>query len=111
MRKITIKGLVRRLDKAVKEKVFERDGRDCATCGDYATDPGHLFTRRWYSTRWDPMNIFPQCRACNMRHEQDPYPLMNYFIERFGKKALDDLHKKSKNVHKGPWKTWELEEI
>ena len=111
MRKITRKGIIRKLDTLAKEKIFERDGRRCVTCGDYATDPGHLFTRRGYSTRWNLINIFPQCRACNIRHEQDPYPLMEYFRNRFGQKIYDDLHTKAKTVHKGAWKTWELEEL
>jgi len=109
MRKTTRKGFIRKLDALVKELVFKRDGSICVTCGGEATDPGHLFTRRWYSTRWDLKNIYPQCRACNMRHEQDPYPLINYFIELWGRQALEDLHKLAKTPHKGPWKVWELE--
>lgn len=107
MRKITRKGIVRKLDKLVGDIVKERD-RKCVCCGSTNyLQPGHLFSRVAYSTRWDLMNVYCQCRNCNLKHEYDPYPLTNYFIKLWGKKAWDTLHFRYVTPHK--FKTFELE--
>jgi 5-methylcytosine-specific restriction endonuclease McrA len=109
MRKITRKGLVRKLDKLVGDIVKQRDGI-CTTCGSHSDlQPGHLFSRVAYSTRWDLMNVYCQCRSCNLRHEYDPYPLTNYFIEIWGRKKLDELH--FKYVHPVKFKDFQLQEL
>ena len=42
----------------------------CYTCGETRhwkkCDAGHFQTRAKYMTRWDPMNVKPQCKKCNM---------------------------------------------
>ncbi len=109
MRKITRKGVVRKLDKLVGDIVKQRDGL-CVTCGSMNNlQPGHLFSRVAYSTRWDLNNTYCQCRNCNLKHEYDPYPLTNYFIEIWGRKKLDALHRQYVTPRK--FKTYELEEL
>jgi hypothetical protein len=78
MRKITRKGLIRKLDKLVAETVIKRDGK-CVVCGsNQKLTCGHLFSRVAYSTRWDLDNCYTQCLSCNFKHEYDPYPLIEY---------------------------------
>ena len=109
MRKITRKGLVRKLDKIVGELVKMRDLK-CVCCGSTTNlQPGHLFSRVAYSTRWDLNNVFCQCQSCNFKHEMDPYPLTNYYIKKFGKKAYDSLHRKYVTPVK--YKDFQLQEL
>jgi len=109
MRKITRKGIVRKLDALLKEIVVARDGK-CVCCGTtQSLTPGHLFSRVAYSTRWDLNNVFAQCLSCNLRHEYDPYPLTSYFINKFGQSAYDKLHRFYVTPVK--YKTYELEEL
>lgn len=108
-RKITRKGLVRKLDKLVGDLVKIRDEK-CVTCdGTYNLQPGHLFSRVAYSTRWDLNNVFCQCRSCNFKHELDSYPLTNYFLKKFGRKSYDKLHRKYVTPRK--FKDFELQEL
>jgi hypothetical protein len=61
---------------------------------------GHLFSRQSYSTRWDEMNCYCQCKGCNNKHEYDAYPFTRYFIERYGLEAYDMLHLKHQTSKK-----------
>ena len=109
MRKTTRKGWVRKLDKIVGDIVKERDGK-CVTCdGSNNLQPGHLFSRVAYSTRWDLNNVFCQCQSCNFKHEMDPYPLTNYYIKNFGRKMYDYLHRQYVTPKK--FKDFQLEEL
>lgn len=109
MRKITRKGLVRKLDKIVGDIVKARD-ITCVCCGSAShLTSGHLFSRVAYSTRWDLDNCFAQCLNCNLRHEYDPYPLMKYAINILGQDKVDEIHFKYNHVQK--FKDFELEEL
>ena len=81
-------------DKHFSEYIRRRDRR-CVCCGSTNNlQCGHLFSRKNYSTRWEPLNAYCQCSGCNLRHEYDPYTLTSYFIDLYGKEAYDDLHLK-----------------
>jgi hypothetical protein len=125
MRKISRKGLVRKLDALVKQIVIARDGM-CIVCGTTSNlTPGHLFSRVAYSTRWDLDNVYAQCLNCNFRHESDPYPMTQAVLEIFAgareikdpndfkydeaNEKLEALH--YKYVHPVKFKTFELEEL
>jgi hypothetical protein len=122
MRKISRKGLVRKLDAIVKEIVIARDGR-CIVCGTRSNlTPGHLFSRVAYSTRWDLDNVYAQCLSCNFRHESDPYLMMEavkYEWEEHEEQEfvsvddiddkMEDLHRKYVTPHK--YTTPQLEEL
>ena len=87
------KTLVKKLDEIVSEYIRKRDGM-CVVCGSREKlTNGHLFTRRAYSTRWEELNCHCQCWVCNYRHEFDFYPYQNWFVNKYGQEAYDDLHK------------------
>ena len=89
------KKLVKELDKVFGKIVILLDRKRCVVCGKTENlQCGHLFSRVAYSTRWDFMNAFCQCRGCNYRHEHDPTPLTLYFINTFGKRAYEQLYRK-----------------
>ena len=109
MRKITRKGLVRKLDKIVGDIVKKRDVT-CVCCGTSQNlTPGHLFSRVAYSTRWDLDNVFAQCVNCNFRHESDPYPLMKYAKLILGEDGVEELH--FKYVHPVKYRDFQLQEL
>jgi len=67
--------LVKKLDKIfsiwVRSKDADHAGMvDCFTCGvtknwKYEIDAGHFQSRGKYATRWEPLNVKPQCKRCN----------------------------------------------
>jgi len=74
----------------------------CVVCGgDYRLECGHLFTRGALSTRWDTEedgNCHAQCHDCNMMHEWDPSPFVNWYIQQFGEDAYDRLLRRHNTV-------------
>lgn len=70
---------------------------------------GHLFSRRYYSTRWELLNTHTQCQYHNSLHRFDTHPYNSWFIEKYGKDKWDALYTQAHTPH--PFKTWELEEL
>lgn len=101
--------LKKKLDKKFSEYIRLRDNFTCVLCGNKERPQcGHVFSRSSHNTRWDEKNSFCQCSGCNMRHEFDPYPYNNWFIEKFGKDAWDQMHQKWNTVRQ--WSMQELED-
>ena len=100
MRKISRKGLIRKLDKAMSVRVIERDKR-CFTCGTTQNlTCGHLFTRSYYIVRWDELNCVAQCVGCNFRHEFDPAVYQLKFIDKHGLEIYKELYRKAHRPNK-----------
>lgn len=100
MKKPNRKLLVKKADKAFGDYIKARDPY-CVVCGTTENPQcGHLFTRMYYSTRWNENNAFKQCCGCNLRHEYDAYPFTKYFLDRFGVAGYDELHRTAKSIHK-----------
>ena len=67
--------IVKKLDKIfsiwIRSKDADHTGMvDCYTCGvskswKYEIDAGHFQSRGKYETRWEPLNVKPQCKRCN----------------------------------------------
>ena len=103
VKKPTRKQLVNKLDKAFSDYIKYRDGFICFTC-EKQLQPntrdcqcGHLFSRVFYSVRWDEMNAFCQCQSCNLRHEHDFSIYLEKFVETFSYKRFEQL-KLKKNM-------------
>lgn len=120
MKKISVKGLMTKLDKLVREIVFLRDGR-CVTCplwkeikpahqGSYVMQPGHYITRGAKSVRWDLRNVYQTCRTCNYLHEIRPSVLADYVISVLDVAGHEDLVREG-NRPMPSIKKWQLEEI
>lgn len=118
MRKITRKGIIRKLDKIVSQIVIARDGK-CIVCGTtQSLTCGHLFSRVAYSTRWNLENCYAQCLSCNLKHEYDSFPMIEAVKEKWTKDHpklesatiwLANLHYEWN--HPVKFKTYELEEL
>jgi len=112
VRKISRKGIVKKLDKVVSDYVRAKD-RFCVVCGSTnQLGSGHVFSRKAYNTRWDITdngNVHCQCWSCNYRHVRDQYPYFKWYQDRFGMKKFDKLRRRFKTIKK--YKTYELVEL
>lgn len=94
-RKITRKGLVKKADTAFSLYIRARDGHQCVLCGSRdMIQCGHIFSRVAYSTRWDEDNAYAQCASCNMKHEHNAYPFLEWCRKKKGQKKMDELFRK-----------------
>lgn len=99
-KKANIKQLVLDLDNVFSIFVRQR-GMDekgfcyCYTCGkcDHwkSLQCGHYLSRKYYSTRWEEKNCFPQCVRCNIFSEGNKPAFARRLIKDFGVEYLDQL--------------------
>jgi hypothetical protein len=112
MRKITRKGIIKKLDKRVTEITIEREPA-CVMCG--STEQlgnGHVFSRGHQILRWDVRpdgNCHTQCWAHNYGHVHNTYPYYHWYIEKFGQKRWDELYSEWERTSN--FKVWELVEL
>lgn len=100
------KQLIKACDDLVSKIVRFRDKR-CVCCGaiDKLTD-GHLITRTCAIIRFDLTNNNCQCAPCNFLHEFRPERYTNWWINKYGKDAYDELVAQSKLTKK-----WTISEL
>lgn len=100
------------LDGLVKTRIYERDlkefGDKCSLCGNPTKKRqwSHLISGRKHSVRWNPINIFSQCRGCNIRHEHYPEYYTAWWIRRYGEANYQDLVRLSQSGIK--WRSMDL---
>ena len=104
------KKLVQRLDELVSEIVRKRTPY-CVICRKKEQlGAGHLFSRRYYATRWDiENNVFTQCWGCNFRHVKDPMPYYTWFQDKYGYEKFRQVYEMTKPVKK--FSNKDLEEL
>ena len=122
LKKITKKGLEKKLDELVKEIVFKRDRYGCVTCPIWRgikfdkhimsdiMQPGHYITRGAKTVRWDLRNVYKQCKTCNFLHEIHPEVLAKYVVATLGQKGFDELVRDGNRVQPSIH-VWELQQI
>jgi len=112
IRKISRKGLIKKLDKLVSEIVIARD-KACVVCGSKEKlGCGHVFSRKHLATRFDVTsdgNCHCQCWPCNFKHTFDTYPYNNWYVKKFGKKKFQQLYDRWNIVC--PMKTWQIQSL
>ena len=116
-RKISRKGLVRKLDKFFSLYIRQRNAVDgfvkCVTCGIRKhwkeVDAGHFCSRRHYSTRWNTLNVFEQCKKCNGFGGGENYIMGKYIDKTFGVGTADEMIAKSRQIQK--FSNTDLEEM
>lgn len=104
-RKVSRKSLVKKLDTIFSLYVRLHNADDkgfckCVTCDTkyHYKDihAGHFMSRKFYSTRWEEQNVFPQCPSCNLFRFGEQYKFSRYL----GKATSDLMYKKSKEIVK-----------
>ena len=81
-KKVTRKSLIKRLDTIFSLYIRLRDADKngfctCITCKKKyhykELDAGHFISRRHFSVRYDPFNVYSQCRYCNRYNAGQQY--------------------------------------
>lgn len=109
MRKITKRGMVRKLDKIVSEIVRARGS--CAKCRKGAETVtlqcAHIFSRRNMSVRFDLLNCLPLCYACHFYWaHKEPIEFTEFVKEYLGKYYYEQLRIRAKTILK-----WTMEDM
>ena len=107
-RKISRKGLIKKLDSALSKFIRQRNAVDgyvkCVTCGTRKhwkeVDAGHFVSRRHYATRWNPQNVHAQCKSCNGFHAGQNYLMGKYIDKTYGIGTADELITMSRQIKK-----------
>lgn len=108
MKKKTLSQLKKALDKTFSFYVRWRDsdgkGGNCIACGNYIliqdAQCGHLVSRRHLSTRWEENNAALECYPCNVWRRGNIAYYMRNLEEKIGRKAVDEVIQKSKQIKK-----------
>jgi len=72
-------------------------------------DAGHFQTRVKYSTRWDEMNVKPQCKGCNLTNGGHQYLFGLYLNQLYGTGTAEEIVRRSNELRK--FSTVELREM
>lgn len=92
------KKLIAKLDRLVSEYVRKRDKR-CVTCN--ATSGltcSHLISRVSMPVRFNLQNCNAQCKSCNYLHEYRPERYTQWWINKYGLEAYENIVAKSKEI-------------
>jgi len=107
-RKISRKGLVKKLDKVFSIYIRTRHAKEgyvkCVTCGTRKhwkeVDAGHFCSRRFMSTRFHPQNVHTQCKKCNCFGAGENYLMGKYIDKTYGEGTADELITMSRQIKK-----------
>lgn len=91
---------VKALDVLWSEAIRHRDGPTCPYCGVRPVNQAHhIFSRRIYSTRWEPGNGVGLCQGCHkFTAHQHPERFRRWLVGRMGQEAYDALYHKSELI-------------
>ena len=85
----------------------------CYTCGApyhwKKIHAGHFASRVRMSTRWDEMNVKPQCVRCNIFKGGESYLFAKVLDAEYGEGTADEVYRRSEELRK--FSTPELEEL
>ena len=104
----TVRNWKAKLDILFAHYIKKRDsinGRgQCVTCGEIFSvgdlDAGHFRPRQYNATRFDEMNVQPQCRKCNRFSQGEQWKFGNHLDEKYGNGTSLKLIEKSHQIKK-----------
>lgn len=106
---VTRKKLIARLDKVFSQWVRRKDADhrgyvECWTCGKVLpwsrVDAGHFQSRAKFSTRWDEMNVKPQCKGCNGFRSGEQFKFARKLDAVYGEGTAQELEVLSNTTKK-----------
>ena len=103
MRKLTKRGLIKKLDKLVSDIVRSRGV--CARCRrggeSVVLQCSHIFSRRNFSVRFDLNNCLCLCLRCHLYWaHKNPIEFYEFVQEHLGKYNFAQLKQKAQQIHK-----------
>ena len=111
--------LTKKLDK-VFSQFIRLEGADnswvsCVTCGSKhywkEIHAGHFITRGCRTTRWDEMNVHPQCCGCNTYRFGEQAKMLLYIESNFGRSEVDRIMQLEKDYKSGNYIKLSLPEM
>jgi hypothetical protein len=76
----------------------------CCTCGRKfeikKIQAGHFQSRKHYATRWDELNVHPQCPKCNVFSQGEQYEYAKFLDRTYGQGTADSLVEKARKIEK-----------
>ena len=106
---MTRKKLIQRLDKVFSQWVRRKDADhrgyvECWTCGKVLpwsrVDAGHFQSRAKFSTRWDEMNVKPQCKGCNGFRSGEQFKFARKLDAVYGQGTAEEIERASNQTRK-----------
>jgi len=106
---MTRKKLIARLDKVFSQWIRQKDADhrgyvECWTCGKVLhwsrVDAGHFQSRAKFSTRWDEMNVKPQCKSCNGFRSGEQYIFARKLDAVYGEGTAEEIERISNQTRK-----------
>ena len=106
---MTRKKLIQRLDKVFSQWVRRKDADhrgyvECWTCGKVLpwsrVDAGHFQSRAKFSTRWDEMNVKPQCKGCNGFRSGEQFKFARKLDAIYGAGTAEEIERISNQTRK-----------
>ena len=93
------------MSKVIKLSYADNNGYVmCVTCGDIKhisnIDCGHFQKRGNMATRYDPMNLAPQCITCNRFNRGEDKKFAYYIDLKYGFGTSDELRQKANSILK-----------
>jgi len=123
-RKISRKGIIKKLDDLIRDHLKETREKYCVVCGKsmdwfhpqncpFGLQVSHYISRDYKALRWDLKNVEPMCIGCNYRHDKNPAPYTLYMIEKYGTERIEYLNEKRQKERASPKpiKVFELVEL
>lgn len=112
--------LIEKLDAIFSKYIRLRDARphsgycECISCGAIhhwtKIQNGHLFSRKYMSTRFDEVCCSAQCVQCNIFLNGNEIAYYRQACKKFGEQAVRECEIRAKQTTKH-WSDWELEEM
>ena len=108
MRKLSRKGIVKKLDKVfslfIRNRFAKNGIAQCVTCGKKDAvermQAGHFISRKHYATRWCTTNVQVQCASCNVFKYGEQYKFSVWLDSNLGSGKAEELSRKSKQTTK-----------
>jgi len=99
-KKPSVARLKKKADIAFSLYIRKRDKNICFTCGRQGNQAGHFRSRRYNSTRYDPLNVHCQCMQCNVLEHGNQYIYGINLDKKYGSGTAEKLYNKSLEHHK-----------
>lgn len=102
-KKVTFRSMKTKLDQLCRALVMERDGRRCRRCGIPGGDGHrglqwcHIYSRRYLSVRWDPLNSVALCPKCHIAGHHSPLEFAEWVATQLTQEQRSSLSAKLKN--------------